>query len=423
MRTFFAFLVAFFFITVSAKAAETYTVVRGDTLSGIAKIHNVPGGWTALYAENKGAIKNPNLIYPGQEIKISVEGEVDMAPVEVRPAPLPLPAPLPDSRQVEVEGLRDRLGEAERRMTNLEETIAKRAKLLASLEEEKNNLEARVEEYQALLSTPPWHREILPQALPGGWPVHAVILVLSLLALSLLFLKKWRALRTARAMLGNERREKWEYIGQADHLMGELAQARKAFTTEPIEEVLADRQRFREEEGLPKEKRGEVLHAVLKHCFSDLAEDRKSALRATLRFFFPEGSGLHRQNGAEVMVPCSGGNFSFGENGSVGVSFYARPGFSGEKEVNFDKLKSLIEVNPEIRESLGIPEAPAEVPAEEVFSHPAAVETVSTSPEISQADKEAAYREMIARGRDEIKEMRERASGVPEFRSRVGTTT
>lgn len=45
----------------------TYTVKRGDTLWGIAKRFGV--NLTALIAANP-QIKNPNLIYPGNEVRL-----------------------------------------------------------------------------------------------------------------------------------------------------------------------------------------------------------------------------------------------------------------------------------------------------------------------------------------------------------------
>ena len=54
--------------------STTYTVVKGDNLSKIAK--NLTGNsanWQAIYNQNKGVIGgNPNLIYPGQQLVISV---------------------------------------------------------------------------------------------------------------------------------------------------------------------------------------------------------------------------------------------------------------------------------------------------------------------------------------------------------------
>ena len=48
----------------------TYTVKSGDTLSQIAAGHQVAGGWQGLFQLNKGQISNPNLIFPGQVIKL-----------------------------------------------------------------------------------------------------------------------------------------------------------------------------------------------------------------------------------------------------------------------------------------------------------------------------------------------------------------
>jgi resuscitation-promoting factor RpfA len=45
-----------------------YTVVSGDTLSGIAAKQGVQGGWTTLWNENKDVVSNPNLIFPGQRL-------------------------------------------------------------------------------------------------------------------------------------------------------------------------------------------------------------------------------------------------------------------------------------------------------------------------------------------------------------------
>lgn len=45
-----------------------YTVQSGDTLSGIAAKQGVPGGWQALWNDNKGVVANPNLIFPGQRL-------------------------------------------------------------------------------------------------------------------------------------------------------------------------------------------------------------------------------------------------------------------------------------------------------------------------------------------------------------------
>jgi nucleoid-associated protein YgaU len=53
-----------------AAAPKTYTVVRGDTLSGIAAKLGL-GGYQGLYDRNKALIgANPNLIKPGQVLTI-----------------------------------------------------------------------------------------------------------------------------------------------------------------------------------------------------------------------------------------------------------------------------------------------------------------------------------------------------------------
>lgn len=51
--------------------ATTYTIVRGDTLSGISRrFLGSAGRWHEIHEANKDTISNPNLIYPGQVIRI-----------------------------------------------------------------------------------------------------------------------------------------------------------------------------------------------------------------------------------------------------------------------------------------------------------------------------------------------------------------
>ena len=46
-----------------------YTVVHGDTLSGIAEERHVRGGWHRLYSANRATIgSDPDLILPGQRL-------------------------------------------------------------------------------------------------------------------------------------------------------------------------------------------------------------------------------------------------------------------------------------------------------------------------------------------------------------------
>jgi LysM repeat protein len=54
-----------------AGTAEMYTVVRGDSLSGIADAQKVRGGWRGLYAANRQTVgADPDLILPGQRLKL-----------------------------------------------------------------------------------------------------------------------------------------------------------------------------------------------------------------------------------------------------------------------------------------------------------------------------------------------------------------
>ncbi len=55
----------------TSNSSVTYTVKRGDTLSGIAKMYyGNSSKWTDIYNANKDKIKNPSLIYPGQVLTI-----------------------------------------------------------------------------------------------------------------------------------------------------------------------------------------------------------------------------------------------------------------------------------------------------------------------------------------------------------------
>ena len=55
---------------------EFYTVQRGDTLSKIAKRYYGNGAkYPVIFEANKEVIKNPDLIYPGQTLRIPKIGE------------------------------------------------------------------------------------------------------------------------------------------------------------------------------------------------------------------------------------------------------------------------------------------------------------------------------------------------------------
>lgn len=55
----------------TAPAAQTYTVVSGDSLSKIAKrVYGNANRWREIFEANRDQISNPDLIRPGQVLKI-----------------------------------------------------------------------------------------------------------------------------------------------------------------------------------------------------------------------------------------------------------------------------------------------------------------------------------------------------------------
>ena len=55
----------------AAPPVKTYVVAKGDSLSKIAKReYGRAEDWRRIYEANKDTIKNPDLIYPGQSLKI-----------------------------------------------------------------------------------------------------------------------------------------------------------------------------------------------------------------------------------------------------------------------------------------------------------------------------------------------------------------
>ncbi|MFH9075451.1 transglycosylase family protein [Streptomyces alboflavus] len=74
----------------TAGTARMYTVVRGDTLSGIAEERRVRGGWPQLYENNRRAIgADPDLITPGQRLSLrgAERGKAPVRPPERRTPP------------------------------------------------------------------------------------------------------------------------------------------------------------------------------------------------------------------------------------------------------------------------------------------------------------------------------------------------
>jgi len=57
--------------TSTIDSGRTYIVVKGDSLSKIAKReYGDANKWRTIYEANKDLINDPDLIYPGQELKI-----------------------------------------------------------------------------------------------------------------------------------------------------------------------------------------------------------------------------------------------------------------------------------------------------------------------------------------------------------------
>lgn len=54
-----------------AKTVKTYVVQKGDSLSKIAKQeYGKASDWPKIFEANRDIIKNPDLIHPGQTLKI-----------------------------------------------------------------------------------------------------------------------------------------------------------------------------------------------------------------------------------------------------------------------------------------------------------------------------------------------------------------
>jgi hypothetical protein len=54
----------------SVGTGRAFIVRSGDTLSKLAAQHGVRGGWRALWAANRGTVRNPNMIFVGQRLRL-----------------------------------------------------------------------------------------------------------------------------------------------------------------------------------------------------------------------------------------------------------------------------------------------------------------------------------------------------------------
>ncbi|HEX5094019.1 MAG TPA: LysM peptidoglycan-binding domain-containing protein [Burkholderiales bacterium] len=86
-------------IAFKADAPERYTVVRGDTLWGIAeKFTDSPWRWPEIWNFNREEIKNPHWIFPGDVIVLDrASGQLFIAGRRKPVATTPAPAPSPDT--------------------------------------------------------------------------------------------------------------------------------------------------------------------------------------------------------------------------------------------------------------------------------------------------------------------------------------
>ena len=56
------------------KKVEYYIIKKGDTLSAVAKqFYGKPNDYPRIFEANREVIKDPNLIFPGQKIRIPLE--------------------------------------------------------------------------------------------------------------------------------------------------------------------------------------------------------------------------------------------------------------------------------------------------------------------------------------------------------------
>lgn len=75
--------------TIDPRVAD-YVVTDGDTLADIASAAHTPGGWQALAAANSDSVPDPNLIRPGQHLRLH---PVTDSATAVAPASVSIEAP------------------------------------------------------------------------------------------------------------------------------------------------------------------------------------------------------------------------------------------------------------------------------------------------------------------------------------------
>ncbi|WP_432119576.1 peptidoglycan DD-metalloendopeptidase family protein [Streptomyces sp. bgisy032] len=122
-----------------AGKAEMYTVVRGDTLSGIASDQDVRGGWRGLYTANRSTIgADPDLIVPGQRLALRGEGAA-----QTRPAPKPSESARPVPHKPSEERGKERAKEAAKERAKVESKDRARDQRKDRAEDERKERAAR----------------------------------------------------------------------------------------------------------------------------------------------------------------------------------------------------------------------------------------------------------------------------------------
>ena len=114
-----------------ANKIETITIKKGDTLSKIAKEYNK--SVDEIMEMNKGTIKNKNLIYEGQQIKISNEIEtVDILPQAELKSPLGVNTVGSNNRDMSYSAQAKAINEVKNNQVTHEEVIARETKAAMS---------------------------------------------------------------------------------------------------------------------------------------------------------------------------------------------------------------------------------------------------------------------------------------------------
>ncbi|MFI0503862.1 transglycosylase family protein [Streptomyces albogriseolus] len=142
-----------------AGRAEMYTVVRGDTLSGIAEQERVRGGWQGLYEANRSTIgADPDLILPGQRLKLTAKtagtAKAPAKPSAPSPEPSGKKAAAPKSQNKKTEKKAERKAEKKTGKRTQERTQERADRSSSSSSASSSTGARRVAPVSAALGTP-----------------------------------------------------------------------------------------------------------------------------------------------------------------------------------------------------------------------------------------------------------------------------